>query len=158
MKLKNKDIIKEHEGYRSVAYPDPASPKAVAMRAGKHHEGLNGAPWTVGYGHTGPEVVEGYKVTRAQADKDLAKDVATAEKAVSQYVRVPVNQNQFDALVSFVYNVGTGAFKNSTLLRKLNSTDYTGAANELLRWDKAQGKVMNGLTRRREAERELFLS
>ncbi|EDH9820259.1 TPA_asm: lysozyme, partial [Salmonella enterica subsp. enterica serovar Typhimurium] len=80
------------------------------------------------------------------------------ENDVSRLVKVKLTQGQFDALVSFAYNLGARTLSSSTLLRKLNSGDYAGAADEFLRWNKAGGKVLNGLTRRREAERALFLS
>ncbi|MNQ87056.1 Lysozyme RrrD [compost metagenome] len=80
------------------------------------------------------------------------------EKGVEQSVVVLFTQEQFDALVSFTYNLGINALKGSTLLRKLNSGDYEGAADEFLKWNKAGGKILSGLTRRREAERMLFLS
>lgn len=80
------------------------------------------------------------------------------EKGVSDLVKVPLNQNQFDALVSFAFNLGLGNLKSSTLLKKLNASDYIGASKEFERWNRAGGKVLNGLTRRRIAERDLFLS
>ena len=79
------------------------------------------------------------------------------EKAVTNYIKVRLNKNQFDTLVSFSFNCGAGALKTSTLLKKLNSCDYNGAANELLKWNKSNGKVLNGLVRRRQEEKELFL-
>lgn len=157
MKTYDKAIVKEHEGLELTAYPDPASPKAVAKRKGLPHEGLSGAPWTIGYGHTGADVYEGLTITLAQAETLLERDLRTSEGYVNSLVKVGLTQNQFDALVSFVYNVGGGAFKDSTLLRLLNAGDYTGAADQLLRWNKAQGKVMAGLIKRRQKERELFL-
>ncbi len=92
-----------------------------------------------------------------QADSALISDLAQCERAVNRLVKVTLTQNQFDALVSFVFNVGSGNLQSSTLLRKLNSGDYKGAADEFLRWNKAAGKVMNGLVARRTAEREFFL-
>jgi lysozyme len=135
--------IMEHEGVRLTAYPDP---------------GTGGDPWTIGVGHTGPEVVHGMTITREEAMSLLAQDVKTAEKCVTANVRVGLTQSQFDALVSFVFNVGCGAFKGSTLLKKLNADDEQGAADEFLRWNKAAGRVLPGLTARREAEREMFLA
>ena len=87
----------------------------------------------------------------------LNKDVLWAENAINEQ-HLNLNQNQFDALVSFVFNVGATAFSHSTLLKKLKSRDFDAAADEFLRWNKAGGKVLRGLTTRREAERELFLS
>lgn len=157
MITQNKQAIKGHEGFSLVAYPDPASPKAIAIRKGKPHKGLSGSPWTVGWGHTGPEVVEGYTITLPKAEELLSSDLRTAEGYVNRLVKVKLAQNQFDALVSFVYNVGGGNFESSTLLRLLNSGDYEGAADQFKRWNKAKGIVLNGLVTRREEERELFL-
>ena len=140
MKIKNISLIKKHEGLRLEAYlPTPND------------------VWTIGYGHT-HTTKQGQKITEAQADALLRKDITWAEKAVNNLVVVPLTQNQFDALVSFVFNVGEGAFGTSTLLRLLNSKDYEGAANQFLRWNKQKGKILNGLTKRREEERNLFLS
>ena len=120
---------------------------------------------TIGVGHTSaagaPKVTKGMKITAAQADEILSRDLAAVEAAVNGAVKVPLNQNEFDALVSLVFNIGSGAFKGSTLLRKLNGGDRAGAANQFLVWDKAtvKGKkvALPGLTVRREAERRQFL-
>lgn len=96
-------------------------------------------------------------ITEQQAQIRFQNLLAPREFAVNQSVRVPLTQNQFDALVSFVYNVGVAAFKGSTLLRKLNNRDYAGAADEFLRWNKSGGKALGGLTRRRAAEKAMFL-
>lgn len=133
------DLIKEFEGFEPEAYLCPA--------------GI----WTIGYGHTG-DVSEGQTVTEEEAEELLRQDVAFAEDAVTDYVEGDLTQGQFDALVCFVFNIGAGAFRDSTLLRLLNQGDNEGAAEQFLRWNKAGGKVLSGLTRRREAERELFLS
>ena len=85
----------------------------------------------------------------------MQRDLVQYEDAVKRAVRVPVNENQFAALVSFTYNIGAGSLSRSTLLRKLNDGDYAGAADEFPRWNKAGGRVLNGLVRRRAAEREL---
>lgn len=113
--------------------------------------------WTIGYGHTAT-AKQGMTITQAKAVELLKNDLARFEAGVNTYVKVPINQNQFDALVSFSYNVGSGALKTSTLLKKLNAKDYQGAADEFLRWNKASGKVLAGLTKRRETERALFLT
>jgi GH24 family phage-related lysozyme (muramidase) len=140
MKVHNIDIIKKHEGLRLEAYlPTPND------------------VWTIGYGHT-HTTKQGMKITAGQAESLLRKDITWVEKAVNKLVVVPLTQNQFDALASFVFNVGEGAFSSSTLLRLLNSGDYEGAANQFLRWNKQKGRVLNGLTKRREEERKLFLS
>lgn len=113
---------------------------------------------TIGWGSTGPHVSAGMTITKEQAEQLLKKDLERFEKGVSDLVKVDLNQNQFDALVSFSFNLGLGNLKSSTLLKKLNASDYIGASNEILRWNRAGGKVLNGLTRRRIAERDLFLS
>lgn len=133
------DLIKSHEGFRSDAYLCPAG------------------VWTIGYGHTG-DVEEGQSVTEEEAEELLLQDVAFAEDAVNSLVEVELSQQMFDALVCFVYNVGVGAFEQSTLLRFLNQGQMEEAAEQFLRWNKAGGKELTGLTRRREAERDLFLS
>lgn len=138
MKTVNYEIIKDFEGLELEAYKCPAD------------------VLTIGYGHT-KKVSAGDVITEGEADILLALDVQDAERAVNAYVDVDINQNQFDALVSFVYNLGAGNFKSSTLLRKLNQGDYLGAANEFQRWNKAGGKVLRGLVRRREAEANLFI-
>ncbi|HAU4930570.1 lysozyme [Aeromonas hydrophila] len=130
------------ENCKLQAYPDPGS--------------KNGEPWTIGRGHTGPEVKPGLVWTQAQADAAFLVDIARFERDVLSLVKVPVNQGQFDALVLFSYNVGSKALESSTLLRKLNAGDYDGAAVEFRRWNKNDGKVMRGLTRRRAAEEYLF--
>lgn len=136
------DLIKNFEGCKLEAYPDPAT---------------HGEPITIGVGHTGG-VKLGDVITQEQADEYLVSDVAHAANAVNQMVAVSITQGEFDALCSFAFNLGIGNLKNSTLLKKLNSGDIQGAADQFLVWNKAAGKVMAGLTRRREAERTLFLS
>ena len=119
--------------------------------------------WTIGYGQTGryygKRVRKGMTTTKALAHAWLRDhSIKTYEDAVTQAVKVPLNQNQFDALVSFAYNVGVGALKQSTALRKLNAGDYAGAADALTMWTKCNGKVLAGLVRRRKEERALFLT
>lgn len=113
---------------------------------------------TIGVGHTGPDVKAGMTISRERAMELLADDVYEAEHSVNTLVRVPLNQNQFDALVSFVFNVGGSAFGKSTLLKKLNAGDYEGASKEFSRWNKAGGRELLGLTKRRLAEARLFNS
>lgn len=117
--------------------------------------------WTIGTGTTvypnGAKVKQGDTCTPEQAKAYFKHDLAKFEKTVNESVTVPLTQNQFDALVSLTYNIGSGAFNNSTLLKKLNKGDYQGAADQFLAWKKAGGKVLPGLVRRREAERALFL-
>ena len=133
------DLIKKWEGLRLEAYLCPAG------------------VWTIGYGHI-KGVKKGDKISQAQANTLLADDVANvAESAVNAYVNVPLNQEQFDALASFTFNLGGGNLKSSTLLKKLNDGDYLGAANEFKRWVKAGGKTLNGLVDRREAEAQMFV-
>lgn len=135
-------LTKQFEGCDLDVYPDPAT---------------RAEPYTCGYGHTGPDVKKGARVTQAQADAWLAADLAKAAAVVNASVTVPLTQNQFDALTDFVFNVGAGNFRASTLLRLLNKSDYAGAADQFPRWGLAAGKVMPGLVRRRNAERALFL-
>lgn len=138
-KISDLSLIKESEGLRLKAYlPTPND------------------VWTIGYGHT-KNVKAGQVITEAEADKLLRDDVSWVEDVLNTSVLVPLNQNQYDALGSFVFNLGGTNFRNSTLLKKLNTGDYEGAADELLRWNKQKGVVLKGLTIRRQKERELFL-
>lgn len=130
----------------------------------KHFEGLrlqayqcSAYVWTIGYGHTAG-VQPGDSVTTKQADSLLRQDIEESERSIAHYVTVPLNHCQFDALVSFTFNLGAGNFRTSTLLKKLNAGDYSGAADEFSRWINAGGKPLPGLVRRREAERLLFLT
>lgn len=135
------DLIKRFEGCKLKAYQD-----AVGI-------------WTIGYGHTGPNVHDGLTITQKQADDILAQDVGRFASGVAANVRVSLTQSEFDALVSFAFNVGLGAFKTSTLLRLLNDdADRNVVASQFLRWNKAGDKVLEGLTKRRNAEKALFLS
>ena len=135
------DLIKSFEGLRNEAYLD-----AVNV-------------WTVGYGHTGPDVVKGTWYTTQQAEVVLKKDLAKFEEAVNRLINVKLNQYQFDALVSFTFNVGTGALEASTLRKRLNEGQDPSvvAKEELPRWNKGdKNKTLEGLTRRRMQEVELF--
>jgi len=136
------DLIHSFESLKLKAYPDPGS--------------KNGKPWTIGWGSTGLDIKEGTVWTKEQADARFAKKLAEVEASVSSAVKVPLNQDQFDALVSFTYNLGIGNLKSSTLLKMLNEGFYANAGLQLLRWDKNDGKVMAGLTRRRKAELKMF--
>nr|DAM19918.1 MAG TPA: Lysozyme [Caudoviricetes sp.] len=146
MQISDKGIalIKEFEGCKLTAYQD-----SVGV-------------WTIGYGWTQPvdgkPIRAGMTIKQETAERLLKTGLVSYENDVSRLVKVGLTQGQFDALVSFTYNLGSRALSTSTLLRKLNCGDYTGSADEFLRWNKAGGKVLNGLTRRREAERALFLS
>lgn len=133
--------IKRREGVRLVAYPDPA---------------MGGDPWTIGVGHTGPDVYPDKRINNDESDALLAADLVRFEKGVERLVKVPLTQNQFDALVSFAFNVGLGNLESSTLLKRLNAKDYAGAADQFLRWNRAGGKEMAGLTTRRQDERKQF--
>jgi len=113
--------------------------------------------WTIGYGHTGPSVHGGQTITEDQANQLLASDIAGAVTCVNGAVRSAIQQNQFDALVDFVFNLGCAALLSSTLLRMVNAGDFAGAASQFLLWDHAGGVVVPGLLRRREAESDLFL-
>lgn len=137
-------LIKQFEGCKLTAYQD-----SVGV-------------WTIGYGWTQPvdgkPIRAGMTINQETAERLLKTGLVSYESDVSRLVKVGMTQGQFDALVSFTYNLGARSLSTSTLLRKLNAGDYAGAADEFLRWNKAGGKVLNGLTRRREAERALFLS
>jgi lysozyme len=142
MKINSKglDILKQFEGLRLKAYQD-----SVGV-------------WTIGYGET-RGVKPGMVITEAEAEEMLKNSLEEFEAGVAALTsQVHVTDNQFSSLVVFAYNVGLGNLKSSTLLRKLNLGDFKGAADEFLRWDKAGGQKLAGLTRRREAERALFLS
>ena len=155
------EICHHYEQLRLQAYPDPGSPRAKAIRAGKppaEYQKLSGAPWTIGWGDTGPDVVEGLIITKQQADERFTRRMAHEfEPAVRKAVVVPLDQRQFDALVSIFYNAGVSALTASTLVRLLNTGDYAGAAAQFLRWNQSGGQRMKGLDRRREAERLVFL-
>jgi lysozyme len=112
--------------------------------------------WTIGFGHTGPEVVEGLVWTQNQADSQLVVDLQHAENMVNSSVTVEITQGIFDALVDFAFNLGTNAEKGSTLLKLVNENDMTDAANEFQKWDHASGQVVAGLLRRRLAEEQEF--
>lgn len=111
---------------------------------------------TIGYGHTEAGLQMGTTWTQDQVDQALAKDLVKFEKAVTAACKVSLTQNQFDALVCFSYNIGAGAMTGSTLVKKINAGDFAAAALEFSKWNKAGGKEVAGLTRRREAEKNLF--
>lgn len=134
------NLVKRSEGCELEAYPDP---------------GTGAAPWTIGYGRT-TDVHPGDTCTQAEADSWLLDELRGFGEDVEKLVKVPLTQNQFDALVCFAYNVGLGNLKSSTLLKLLNAGDYSGACAQFGRWNKAAGKVLPGLTTRRKAEAELF--
>jgi GH24 family phage-related lysozyme (muramidase) len=137
-------IIRRFEGCSLVAYQDPVG------------------VWTIGYGWTQPvdgePIAANMQVTRAKALNLLAEHLQQYEQAVSRLVTVPLNQNQFDALVDFTYNLGGDALAGSMLLKKLNNGDINGAAGEFMQWVRAGGEILPGLVKRRKAERALFLT
>lgn len=139
---KGLSLIKCFEGCRLAAYPDPAT---------------GGKPWTIGYGHT-HNVKRGDTITQSEAEQFLREDLAHIYTTIGNSVTFKINQNQFDALCSFIFNVGDGNFTQSTLLKKLNAGDIRGVGDELPRWNRATGIIIAGLTKRREAEQALFLS
>lgn len=132
------DLIKSFEGCYLKAYKCPAG------------------VWTIGYGHTGG-VKEGQTINHAQAVVMLQTDLTSYEMAVNTNVKVAINQNQFDALVSFAFNCGNNALRTSVLLKLLNQGDYIAAANQFDLWVNGGGKKLPGLVRRRAAEKALFL-
>ena len=136
------ELIKKFEGCELKAY------KCSAGR------------WTIGYGHTSDEhlpVVEGLTITQEVADELLLLDLKEAERLVTRYLEIMIDDNKFSALVSFTFNLGGGNLRRSTLLRMVNKGSFKAAGDQFLRWVRSGGVVSKGLQRRREAERELFL-
>ena len=135
--------LKQWEGLKTKAYKD------------------TGGVWTIGYGHTAaagtPAPRQGMVITASEAESILLKDLTQYEAAVENNVNVKLNDNQFAALVSFAFNVGINAFKNSTLLKKLNSGNFDAVPVELRKWVKAGGKKVQGLVNRRQAEGYLWM-
>lgn len=136
---KGLNLIKQFEGLRLKAYKCPAG------------------VWTIGYGHTS-NVKPDDVITEAQATELLIRDVFDCEGVINRLVTKTLTQGQYDALCSFIFNLGAGAFQRSTLLRKINQGDFAGASREFSRWIYAGGKVLNGLKARRQAEKQLFNS
>ena len=142
---KGLSLVRQFEGLRAAAYKCSAG------------------VWTIGYGHT-QQVKAGQVITKAQADAFLQLDISKADATIQRLVKVPINQNERDALASFIFNLGAGAFESSTLLKKINEGDKQSAANEFLKWDKFRNPVtkkletLTGLTKRRVAEKSLFES
>jgi len=137
---KGLEILKRFEGCKLKAYKD-----IVGIL-------------TIGYGHTGKDVREGQTITQEEAEAILQKDLEKFVHGVKDLVKVPINENQLAALVVFAYNIGLNALSGSTLLKKLNAGDLQGASEQFIRWNKAGGKEVAGLTNRRNAERDLFVS
>jgi lysozyme len=138
------ELIKSFESCELEAYPDPGS---------------GGDPFTIGWGATGPGIRKGVKWTQEMADSRLKADVARFAGGVAEAIEggAVTTQNEFDALVCWAFNVGLGAVRSSTLLKLHRDGNKEAAAEQFLRWDKAGGKTLKGLTRRRKAERELYL-
>ena len=132
------DLVKSFEGLKLRAYLCPAK------------------VWTIGFGSTGPHVTPGKVITEAQANDLLQDDLDRFEKAVTRLVTVPLTQNQYDALVSFAFNVGISALERSTLLKRVNAKLFDQARAEFSKWNRAGGRPLAGLTRRRAAEAALF--
>jgi len=134
--------LKQWEGFKGEAYKDI------------------GGVWTIGYGHTsqaGAPIVEaGMRITEPEAEALLKRDIAPVEQFVEAVVKVPLTEEQFSALVSFVYNIGADAFAKSNALKKLNEGDYDALPSELLKWTKVKGKTVQGLIARRSAEIALW--
>ena len=133
-------LTKSFEGLRLEAYQDV------------------GGVWTIGYGHTGPDLLAGMKISQADADAMLRADLSVAVACVSRGVTEEISQAQFDAMTDFCFNVGRGNFLQSSLLRKVNVGDFEGAAAQFLLWVNAGGKRVEGLVRRRQTERAMFLA
>lgn len=139
MKIYNDTLIKKWEKLRLKAYlPTPDD------------------VWTIGWGHT-KGVEKGMVITKAQAEQFFDEDTAWVEAAIAKHIKVPLSQNQYDAVASWIFNVGESKASKSTLIKKLNAKDYEGAAREFPRWNKQEGKVLKGLTRRRAEEMSYFL-
>ena len=142
--LKGIALVKEFEGCKLNAYLCPAN------------------VWTIGYGATGDGIKSGLVWTQQQAESDLIRTLSFIALSLDSLLKKPANQNQKDAMISLIYNIGQSAFKNSTVLRMFNAGNYTLAADAFLMWDKAtvngEKVVLAGLQRRRVAERGLFLT
>jgi lysozyme len=133
------EIIKRFEGCKLKAYLCPAQ------------------IWTIGYGST-HNVYEGLTISQIEANRRLQRDIEAIEAGISRFIKVDVNPNQYSACVSLAFNIGVGAFRNSTLLKMINAGELAKAAEQFLVWKYAGGKILPGLVKRREAERELFLT
>jgi lysozyme len=152
------------EGTIMTARTSAAGRKAISLREGNKLTAYRDSigVLTIGVGHTSaagePHVSTGMRITAEQSDAILTNDLKDVEADINALVKVPVSQNQFDAIASFTFNVGGTNFRESTLLKKLNMRDYTGAADQFLVWTKAGGKPLQGLITRRKAERAQFLT
>jgi lysozyme len=170
-----RNIIVEFEKLELEAYPDPGSELAKACRRARlalsmyraisGWEKMKADPWTIGFGHTGPEVIPGLRWNEETAWRVLEDDICVRESQVAEAVETCLNENQFSALVSWVFNLGIAQLTHggqggqpSRLLTKLNAGNLAGAADEFPKWCHSGGEVMPGLVLRREAERKLFLT
>ncbi len=133
------ELIKDLEGLKLKSYRD------------------SGGIWTIGYGSTGPDINEGIVWTKEDCEKRLALDLMVREKQLKHVIQIPLTENQKAAIMSFLYNIGFDAFKKSTFLKKLNNCDVAGAADQMLRWNKCNGEIVEGLNNRRARERAVFL-
>jgi lysozyme len=134
------DLIKRNEGCRLNAYQDSVS------------------VWTIGYGHTGPDVSEGQHITQDQAEALLRQDLEKFQDGVDDAIAGDTADNQYGAMVSLAFNIGLGNFRGSSALRTHNGGDHHAAADAFLLWNKAGGQVLAGLDRRRHEERALYLT
>lgn len=168
------ELIHSFELCELESYPDPGSPlgrecsrKGLPMRRYREvpgYAGMTGAPWTIGWGHTGNDVRPSICISQQRADELFAQDLAEVEAGVNRLVKVRLTQNQFDALVSFAYNCGLDedsdilpeGLGDSTLLKYVNQNKHVLAAAEMLKWNKSGGRVLLGLIRRRQAENKLY--
>jgi len=137
---KASELIKEFEGLKLKAYRCPAG------------------VLTIGWGHTGSDVHSGMEISLEEAESFLMDDMMEADQAIFDYCEVDLSDNERAALISFIFNLGAGAFRTSTLLRLLNIGDHNAASKQFARWTKAKGMELPGLVRRREAERKLFVT
>ncbi len=133
-------LLKDYEGCKLKAYKDSVN------------------VWTVGFGHTGPDTGPGLVIDQAKADSLLLQDLEKFEKGIQSLLHVGLSPDGFSALVILAFNIGLGNFGKSTLLKLVNQGDFQAAAQEFIKWNKAGGLALPGLTRRRLAEKELFLS
>jgi lysozyme len=137
------ELIKNAEGCCLDSYPDP---------------GTGDKPWTIGWGSTGPDIGPDMRWSQQECDARLVKDLNDTADHVRSLLKATISDNKFSALVSFAYNVGVHNLAGSSLLRLINAGNSSLAANEFIKWNHAAGKVLPGLTKRREAEKELFLA
>lgn len=164
--LMNKAIIAAQHGDSLTKQKEPGgrSIGALGLAVVKSFEGCKlraylcpARVWTIGYGSTGPHVKAGMVITEKQAEDLLQEDLDRFEASVAKLADKP-SQNEFDAMVSLAFNIGTGAFARSSVLRRHNAGNKNGAAEAFLMWNKGGGRVLKGLVRRRIAEKGLYLS